>query len=111
MKKEYQQTGGLRWGESFWSAANATWPFAKLTATSGEIRLSMRFIGLMKDDFAFAKSEIDGMRRKKGILPFSTGIIIEHHKASYPRFILFWTFGYQQLKTELTELDFEVTDK
>jgi hypothetical protein len=64
----------------------------------------------MKEDFVFGKSDVKAIRRKKGILPFSTGIVIEHQKSDYPRFILFWTFGYAKLKRELTRLGFTVTD-
>ena len=110
MNTEYKETGGLRWGESFWNAAYATWPFAKLSATSDGLQIFVHAIGLMEEDFNFAKSEVDVIMRKKGILPFSTGIVIGHHKANYPRFILFWTFRYQQLKTELARLGFTVND-
>lgn len=100
----------MRWGETFWQAVNATWPFATLTASTDAIHVSLRFIGLMKEDFDFQKAEITGIRKRKGVLPFSTGIVIEHQKPDTPRFILFWTFGYTRLKSELTRLGFTVLD-
>jgi hypothetical protein len=112
MDTRYRETGGLCWGESFWNAVNATWPFATLTATHGGLHISMRFIGLWNEEFDFAKSEVLGITKKKGLFPFiSTGIVLAHQKAGYPRFILFWTFEYQRLKTELTRLGFEVADQ
>ena len=112
MHPEYRETGGLRWGESFWNAANATWPFATLTATPVGIHISMRCVGLWSEEFDFAKSELRGITKKKGIMPFiSTGIVLAHQKPGYPRFILFWTFGYQRLRTELTRLGFVLEDK
>ena len=110
MNADYQETGGLRWGDSFWCAANVTWPFATLTASPDGLHIAVRFIGLMKNDFDFRKADIVGIRRKKSILPFSTGIVIEHNKSNYPQFVLFWTFSYQRLKTELTRLGFAVAE-
>ncbi len=100
-----KETGGLRWGESFWMAANATWPFATLNASPEALCIS----GIVNLDFR--KADIKAIRRKKGMLPFSTGIVIEHQKLGFPEFILFWTFRYKRLKTELTRLGFIVTDK
>ena len=39
---EYVETGGLRWGESYWRAANATWPFAKVRISQGRVQLRMK---------------------------------------------------------------------
>jgi hypothetical protein len=55
MNADYQETGGLRWGGSFWLAMNATWPFATLTASPDGLHIALRFIGLMKKDFDFRK--------------------------------------------------------
>jgi hypothetical protein len=98
-------------GHSFWFASNATWPFAFLEASPDSISITLSFFGVFKKKFEFAKSEIRSVKRKKGILPFNTGIIVEHQKQEYPPFILFWTFVYPKLAAELSRLGFTITDK
>ena len=109
----HTERGGIRFGyqDDWFFQLNLTWPFVKLTATPSGIRISMRLLGLRRKEFTFAKSELQSIRRKCGILPFSTGIVLAHQNPDYPRFILFWTFNYQKLKTELTQLGFTVEDQ
>jgi hypothetical protein len=110
MNAVYKETGGLRWGDSDWWSAHASWPFATLTASPDGLHIAVNCMGLWKNDFDFRKADIVEIRRRKSILPFSTGIVIEHNKSDYPQFVLFWTFNYQRLKTELTRLGFAVLE-
>lgn len=110
MAAKYQEVGGLRWGISFWRAANATWPFASLQASSEMISVTLSVFGLYKRQFEFSKAEIIGVRKKRGIFPFNTGIIFTHRKPEYPPFILFWSFSYQRLSNGLARLGFLVAE-
>jgi hypothetical protein len=95
----YTETGGIRYGSSFWIAANFTWPFAKLTAGPGEISIRVALGKLWSKTFVFERSQIKSISKKRGLI--STGIVIEHSVAEYPPFILFWTFRYETLKKQL----------
>lgn len=77
-------TGGARIG---W--VNATWPFAKLIATSEKLKLNVSFIG----KYEFNKGQIISIK-KHGIIPIlASGIKIEHNVDSFPQKIMFLTFG------------------
>ena len=106
--EEYNETGGLRWGLSFWVAGNATWPFARLHALHECIQIRLSIFGIWSRVFEFSRQEIKSIRRKRGI--WSIGIVIDHTKAEYPPFILFWTFNYSTLKQALTNLGYNVSD-
>ncbi len=108
MDEQYTETGGLRWGRSFWGGTNATWPFATLHAGHDEITIVLNVLGVMKETFRFSPDDLTAIRRQRGIFPFNTGVVFEHSVTSYPPFILFWTFQYHRLKTELNRLGFEV---
>ena len=108
MSDGYRETGGLRWGRSFWFGANATWPFAKLHATTEGLTITLGLFGFLQKTFAFAKSEITAIRKKHGL--FSVGVIVEHQKQEYPPFFLFWTFHYSTLKRHLEQLGFQVAE-
>ena len=104
----YTETGGIRYGTSFWSAANFTWPFATLTASPAEISIRVALGRLWGRTFAFECSKIRSIRKKRGLV--STGIVIEHCNAEYPPFILFWTFRYETLKDQLEAVGYSVTE-
>jgi len=95
----YTETGGIRYGTSFWIAANFSWPFATLTASPGEISIRVSLGRLWGRTFALERSQIKSISKKRGLM--STGVVIEHSNAEYPPFILFWTFRYETLKEQL----------
>jgi hypothetical protein len=105
---EYVETGGLRWGQTFGIGMNATWPFARINVSSDRLRLSVNVLGLWKESFAFEPLEVRQIRRKRWL--FSVGVIVEHEKKEYPRFILFWTFRYKILRGELRSRGYTVTE-
>jgi hypothetical protein len=104
MTARYTQTGGARLG-----GFNASWPFARLSATQEALQLSC-----MGRDYAFPRQSIRGLRRYRGI--FSVGLRIEHNVASFPAFVVFWTSvffwtsGFQRLKAQLESLGYEIKD-
>jgi hypothetical protein len=103
MPEEFNQRGGGRIGHSFWRASNATWPFASLKVTPQTLTLKV----LMKQ-YTFEKENIHQLKRYQGI--FSTGLQIVHIRKGYPPFIVFWTFNFEVLKSELQRLGFSVED-
>jgi hypothetical protein len=102
MTATFSQTGGIRIGEGL-IAFNATWPFATLSATERELRLRFLF-----RDYAFPRASIQKLSRHQGL--FSVGLRVEHRVSSYPRFLVFWTFGFSRLRRELQNLGYEITD-
>ena len=104
MTATYTRTGGARLGRF-----NASWPFAKLSATSDALRLSC-----FGRNYDFPKGSIRILSRHRGI--FSTGLRIEHSNTSYPDFIVFWaslppwTSGFRNLKRHLESLGYEFQD-
>jgi hypothetical protein len=108
MLGQYSETGGLRWGSSFWRAANATWPFASLRASTDSVTVQLSVFGVWRQSFEFRRGDILSMRRLKGL--FSTGVRIEHAKPEYPPFDVFWTLRYSVLKARLIELGYDVLE-
>ncbi len=98
MTATYAQTGGARL-DSF----NASWPFAKLFATSDMIRLSC-----LGQECLFLKSNVRGLSRHRGL--FSAGLRIEHAVSAYPEFVVFWSFGFETLKRGLESLGYEIRE-
>jgi hypothetical protein len=104
----YVETGGLRWGQSFGGALNATWPLATIHVSADHLRLSVSVWKLWKRSFDFERVEVRQIRRKRGL--FSVGVVVEHGNPEYPPFILFWTFRYKILCGALRRLGYEVTE-
>ena len=104
MPEEFSQIGGGRIGHSPWLALNATWPFASLTVTPQTLILKVS----MKQ-YTFERNTISQLKHYQSIL--STGLQIIHTRKDYPPFIVFWTFNFEVLKTELQRLGYSVDDK
>ena len=102
------ETGGLRWGQSFVSGANLTWPFAQIHVSADHLRLSVAVWKLWKRSFDFDRVEVRQIRKRQGL--FNVGVVVEHGKPEYPPFILFWTFRYEILSGALRRLGYEVVE-
>jgi hypothetical protein len=98
MTSTFAQIGGARIG-----FINATWPFARLSATPEAIALRCLIF-----KFTFPRDSITRLSRYKGFS--SSGLQIEHKVARYPAFMLFWTFSFDTLKAELEALGYAVRD-
>lgn len=98
----FKQTGGARINNF-----NASYPFARLSGDSGALHLSC-----LGREYHFPRSNIRRLSRHRGFI--SVGLRIEHTQAGLPAFIvfwaslLFWTSGFQRLKTQLQSLGYEV---
>ena len=97
MPTTFTQTGGARI-----SSFNATWPFATIEVTDSELRLR----GFWKC-WTFPKNQITRLSEHRS---FSTGLRIQHGIESYTPFIVFWTFGYGELKRALEKRGYTVYD-
>ena len=74
-------TGGARLG---W--VQATWPFGRLSISSGQLTIALAFAG----PYTFAPSEVSSLERC-GIA--SNGLRIVHTRTDYPETIIFWCGG------------------
>ncbi len=79
--------GGIRIGNSFHDALNYTWPFAEADFTESGLQLSIFFF--RTTTWLLPYNDISGVSLKKVF--FQRGIIIRHHSAQLPEFLLFWT--------------------
>lgn len=62
----YRETGGLRWGHSFYYATNLSWPFATIDISPERITLTAKFFWLINRSFEFEKSDIRAIRKMRG---------------------------------------------
>jgi hypothetical protein len=85
--EKFSQIGGARL-----DIFNATWPFAKITATPELIELKC-----FSKKYQFIKDQIVDLREYTGII--SNGLLIEHKVKKYPHHIVFWTFAFGKLKS------------
>jgi hypothetical protein len=100
--------GGLRWGESFWQAANVTWPFASWKLSSDSLEVTLGLGPFFVRRFSFARTEVKVLRPCHGII--SSGVQIEHLKANYPPFIVFWSFTVDRLLADAESAGFPISN-
>jgi hypothetical protein len=100
-----QFTGGIHYGDSYYSAFNATWPFARLIVSTGSVDLNTSFF----KSFSFPKSQITTISKYGGF--FSKGLQIQHSISEYPPFIVFWTPKWEAVKLALIENGYQVSEK
>ena len=105
---EYVETGGLRWGEAFWRAANASWPFATIQISEERVRLRVKFWKVWDVTFDLEKTELHAIRIRRGLV--NVGLLFEHHKDACPPFLLFWTFKQRTLVSELRQRGYTVQE-
>ena len=98
----FSETGGARIGKSIVWSLDVTWPLAKLTVKETELRLSV--LGFT---WILAKSSIRTLSKYRGAFP--TGLRIEHSIPRRPPFVVFWTFGFAELKQELERYGYTVS--
>jgi len=84
MPHPFEITGGARLG---WT--NATWPFARLTAASDKLTISVRLLGT----YSFAPEDVSAVERYVLIPVFGWGVRIHHRKTDCPQRVIFWCLG------------------
>ncbi|HVV71341.1 MAG TPA: hypothetical protein VHI52_07560 [Verrucomicrobiae bacterium] len=109
MEQQFTQTGGVRYGESFWYAMNFTVPFAELSVSKNGLQLTISVFGLWKRSFDFPRPSIRHLRWRRGLL--SRGLQIEHGITEYPPFVLFWSGNCKTLGQNLKDLGYELSEK
>jgi hypothetical protein len=80
----FETTGGATVG---W--VNATWPFARLTATQNSLRIVVRLLGT----YSFTPDTVVAITRYSMIPILGWGIQIQHCVPEYPERFTFWCFG------------------
>jgi hypothetical protein len=84
MNEPFEATGGARVD---WT--NASWPLAKLTATSTSLRVEIRVLG----DYRFTPDTVVSITRYTMIPVLGWGIQIRHSVPEYPARFIFWCLG------------------
>jgi len=102
MKKEniYEETGGIRIGDSFWWAMNYSGPPVKLSIYKEKVIIVYGF-----SKIEFKKSEIVSVGKVRGI--FSKGVRIYHKRNKNP-FVIFWTFSVDNLIKEFEKRGYKI---
>jgi hypothetical protein len=108
MEQEFTQTGGIRYGDSYWDATNLTTPFALLRVSRDTIILSASVLRAGDRTFTFLRSAIRRLRWKRGL--FSWGLQIEHTVGEYPPFLLFWVGHRKTVAEGLRAFGYEISD-
>lgn len=94
MDDVYTETGGAVIGLWYLS-----FPFASLTVTSEQISLAVLTIFFGKEKYLMARDQIRAITKFRGI--FSSGVHFSVKDATTPEPLVFWTFGYSNLKKKL----------
>jgi hypothetical protein len=89
MEAEFHSTGGTYLGGAY-----ASWPFAKLTASREQLRISVpTFAPLAESQYMFPAESVISVKRLILLPVLAWGIRIEHTVATYPRRIIFWSLA------------------
>jgi hypothetical protein len=89
--------GGARLGQF-----NATWPFARLTADTKTLRLSV-----LGAPLNFTRESVLELSAMRGYI--SRGLRIRHADKAYPERIIFWCFDLDALTAALRRLGWMVS--
>ena len=68
---------------------NASWPFAKLSATADKLTLHVKLLGT----YTFFPEQVFRIEPQMGFPVLGSGIRIRHGGVSYPETIIFWCMG------------------
>jgi hypothetical protein len=100
----FSRTGGIRL-----NFFNTTWPLATLSGDQYSLRLWCP-VGVFSPNrlFVFPRSHIRRLSKYRGL--FSIGLRIEYTEESFPEFIVFLSFDFTNLKSDLMCLGYDVED-
>ena len=108
MRGCHRETGGLHWGRSHGGGWNATWPFARLRVTAGQITIQLNVPGVVRRTFTVAAGDL----RQRGFLPRAGGLwgglVLLHSDPSQPAVLIFWTFHPRKLTGALSRLGYRL---
>jgi len=103
--------GGLRWGDSFWQAKNATWPLATWLVRPGMLKVDLPlfdFWPVFRVHFSFTPQDVHCLRLYRGML--SRGIRIEHCQRDIPPFVVFWSFSTKRVLANAGAAGFRINE-
>jgi hypothetical protein len=102
----YSFQGGIRVGESYWLAKNATVPLVTLRITAGALYFYYPFA---YKEVKVPREMIDSIYKKWSLL--GPGIRIIHHAEDVPPFIIFWTYRPREVLRVLIDSNYPVKEK
>jgi hypothetical protein len=102
MENVYTEAGGAVIGLWYLS-----FPFASLTVTSDQISLAVHTILFGKKEYLMAKDQIREITKFRGF--FSSGVHFSVNDATTPEPLVFWTFGFANLKQKLESHGYTVS--
>ncbi len=105
-KSLYEESGGIRFGDSYWFASNYTWPFAKIVVFKDKLVIVFNAGAWNPKKIEFKKKEIKYVELRRGI--FSKGVRIHHNKSRTFPFILFWSFDVNNLMSHIKNAGYEI---
>src|SRR5947209_164855 len=82
--KHISMTGGAQIG---W--VNASWPLARLSATTDRLSITARLLGT----YGFAPEQVSAIERHVLIPVLAWGVRVRHQVPEYPQRIIFWSFA------------------
>ncbi len=103
-----EHTGGVRWGDSFWLASYASWPFAHLLICDDRLILTYP-----EGAYDFPRASVVRLSRRDGWVSRALrlgwgGLRIEHAVSDYPPFVLFSTLDIRSLCERLPAAGYPV---
>ena len=87
-KENIYSRGGLRIGDSYWNAANYTWPFGKLHLVGEGLYLERL---ILKREWFIPSENVIKVKKIRGVIPCLSGYQIEHMNPRLPGIVIFWS--------------------
>src|SRR5579872_6092973 len=84
MDQSFTKTGGAHVG-----GINASWPLARISATSDKLTLGVRILGT----YTFTPEQVSAVERYVRFPVIAWGIRVRHHVPDYPQRIIFWSLA------------------
>ncbi len=101
--EEKKFIGGLRWDEKFsngfgnsYMNGNATFPFATLKICNDKCVLTRHIFWIKYVSYVIPYEDIEYVSVKQ--ILFSKGIVFTHTNKNIPKFLLFWTDNFWEMK-------------
>ena len=106
----YSEPGFLTLGRSFQLTQYFTWPlpFARMHATTRELRFTADLLGLLRRSVQIPRQEIVALRWVQWSL--TTRLLVEHCCSDQPPLIIFGPMHFRRLASALAELGYAVSE-
>jgi len=107
MSTGYSELGICSWGRSIGVTAHASWPTTRLHIARELLTIEAGFWPFRRV-FRFRPPEVRVIYKRKGLLTVS--VDLDHDNMDYPLHLVYSTWNYEQLRTELEVRGYEVID-